>query len=360
MRLGLLRFKYDQGGGAERTLGLLARGLLERGHQVHVITSAWQGPLPEGVRLHLVPPAGPARWARRADRSVQKLELDSCLSLERVPGCPVFRAGDGCHAAWLARRAPYEPLVKRLTLGLNPKHRRLLALEHDTLSSPRLRRVIAVSQLVAAELRQYYQVPPDKIRIIYNGVDEALLAPARGPGFREEARRRLDLPPVPPVLLFLGSGWERKGLAFALAALAQVEDAILLVAGRDRPGPWPARAARLGVAGRVRWLGLRQDVPALLAAADALVLPTIYDPCANATLEALYAGLPVVTTAADGAAELVQEGVGGVVVPRAGAVEELAQACRTALSLPRGLAHQVPSQAQWLSQTAEVLERAGT
>lgn len=358
MRLGLVRYKYDQGGGAERTLGLLARGLLERGHQVHLVTSAWQGAAPPGLHLHLTPPAGPARWARAAFRCASGLGLDAWLSLERVPGSPLFRAGDGVHAAWLARRAPYESALKRLSLGLNPKHRSLLELERRTLTAPQLRRVIAVSRLVARELQEYYRVPEDKIKVIYNGVDEQMLAPAREAWLRQDARRELGLEPGQTALLFLGSGWERKGLAFALAALAQVPEAWLLVAGRDRPQPWQALAQRLGVQPRVRWLGLRTDVAALLAGCDALVLPSIYDPCPNSALEALYAGLPVVTTAAAGASELIEPGLSGVVVSRAEAVEELAAACRTALGLARGFAHWVPSQQEWLGQVAALLEEA--
>ncbi|BEQ15197.1 glycosyltransferase family 4 protein [Desulfoferula mesophila] len=356
MRLGLMRYKYDFTGGAERVLGLLTRGLAQRGHGVHVMTSAWQGQAPSGVSLHQIAPAKPTAWAAAALAEAKGLALDSYLSMERVPGCPVFRAGDGVHAAWLERRAPYEGRLKRLNLGLNPKHRALLELERRTLNAPELRWVIAISRMVAEELQRYYQVPPDKIKVIYNAVDEADLAPAREVRTRRAKREELGLGKDRPVLLFLGSGWERKGLAFALAALARLPQARLLVAGRDGIRPWQGKAKSLGVARRVRFLGLQTKVAPLLAAADALVLPTIYDPCSIACLEALYAGTPVVTTAAAGASELVEEGISGAVVSAAGQVEELAAACEKALALPKGFAHQVPSQQQWLGETMATLE----
>lgn len=356
MRLGLIRYKYDFTGGAERVLGLLTRGLAQRGHEVHVLASAWQGEVPQGVSLHQVPPAKPVAWAGAALDAVQGLGLDSFLSMERVPGCPVFRAGDGVHAAWLERRAPYESRLKRLSFGLNPKHRALLSLERRTLAAPELRHVIAISHMVAGELERFYLVPPEKIKVIYNAVDEADLAPARQTSTRRHQREELDLAKGKPVLLFLGSGWERKGLAFALAALARLPRVVLLVAGRDRPRPWREKARALGVEDRVRFLGLQSKVAPLLAAADALVLPTIYDPCSIACLEALYAGTPVVTTAAAGASELVEEGVSGAVVSAAGEVEELAAACEKALALGKGFSHQVPSQEQWLEQTLALLE----
>ena len=356
MRLGLIRYKYDFTGGAERVLGLLTRGLAQRGHEVHVMASAWQGEVPQGVSLHQVPPAKPAAWSAAAMSAAQGLALDSFLSMERVPGCPVFRAGDGVHAAWLERRAPYESLLKRLSFGLNPKHRALLDLEQRTLAAPELRRVIAISRMVADELERYYHVPTEKIKVIYNAVDEADLAPARQSQVRRSKREELSLEQGRPVLLFLGSGWDRKGLAFALAALARLPRAVLLVAGRDKPHPWQKKARALGVEDRVRFLGLQSKVAPLLAAADALVLPTIYDPCSIACLEALYSGTPVVTTAAAGAGELVEEGISGAVVSAAGEVEELAVACEKALALGKGFSHQVPSQEQWLEQTMAIIE----
>jgi UDP-glucose:(heptosyl)LPS alpha-1,3-glucosyltransferase len=364
MRLGLIRLKYDQSGGAERTLGMLSRGLLDRGHEVWVLTSAWQGPIPEGLQLEMVPlPTGSrggrlAAWARDARLAMAGLGLDTCLSLERVPGVPVFRAGDGCHAAWLEHRAPYESFFKRLSFDFNPFHKKLLELERRTLTAPGLRFVVAGSQMVARELRHFYGLPQEKLRVITNGVDEKNLAPALRPETRESSRRELGLEPGQPVLLFLGSGWERKGLAFALRALAKLSGTVLLVAGRDRQASWQKRARKLEVEARVRFLGLRGDVAALLAASDAMVLPTIYDPCSNACLEALYAGVPVVTTSANGAAEFIRPGLNGVVLDNPADDDALAQAMESALSLPRGADHEVPGQDQWLKQTVSLLEES--
>ena len=363
MRLGLVRLKYEPGGGAETTLGLLAQGLMQRGHQVHVITSAWRGTPPAGLMVHAV--AAPGRGAERlrafahaARHQAEDLRLDTWLSLERVPGAPVFRAGDGCHAAWLKRRAAYEGLFKRWSFRFNPLHRAFLDLERRTLMAPELVRVVANSRLVAAELAQYYGLGPDRVRVVYNAVDQDHLAPALDPATRQRQRRELDLPEGRPVLLFLGSGFERKGLAFALKALARLPQAVLLVAGRDRVAPYERLARCLGVLSRVRFLGQAGEVAGLLAAADALLLPTIYDPCANACLEALYAGLPVVTTLANGAAELVVDGLGGCLVPEPADTAALAEACQRAWGLPRPVPHQLPSPGQWLDSTLALLEGA--
>lgn len=364
MRLGLVRLKYEPGGGAETTLDLLARGLLERGHQVQVITTAWQGPAPEGLGLKLV--AAPGRGAQRlaafaanARAAAQELGLDTWLSLERVPGAPIFRAGDGCHAAWLARRAPYESRLKRWSFGFNPLHRTFLDLERRTLLAPELRLVVANSRLVAQELARHYGLENSKLRVIYNAVDEERLSPALTPLARLETRRQLNLAEPEQALLFLGSGFERKGLAFAIQALAHLPRAVLLVAGRDRVAPYQRLAQRLGLGQRVRFLGPRGDAPVLLRACDALLLPTIYDPCANACLEALYVGLPVVTTLGNGACEQVRPGISGALVAEPADAQALAQACRQALALPRPVPQALPSRAQWLDAMLSVMEQAG-
>jgi UDP-glucose:(heptosyl)LPS alpha-1,3-glucosyltransferase len=363
MRLGLIRLKYEPGGGAETTLGLLAQGLLERGHEVHVITSAWQGQPPEGLVVHAVP--APGRGAARlrafagaARDQAQALGLDTWLSLERVPGAPVFRAGDGCHAAWLQRRAPYEGLLKRWSFAFNPLHRAFLDLERRTLNAPELVKVIANSRLVADELAQYYGLGADKVAVVYNAVDEARLAPALDPALRRQKRQALGLTEGEPALLFLGSGFERKGLAFALKALVKMPEARLLVAGRDRVGVYERLSRLLGVQHRVAFLGQASKVAGLLAAADVMLLPTIYDPCANSCLEALHVGLPVVTTLANGASEQVQEGVSGCLVAEPADAAALAAACQRAWQLTRPVPHHLPSRRQWLDDTLALLEGA--
>lgn len=363
LRLGLVRLKYEPGGGAEATLDLLARGLAGRGHAVTVIATAWQGQPPAGVQVRQV--AAPGRGARRllgfaqaAGAAARELGLQVWLSLERTPGAPLLRAGDGVHAAWLEHRRPYESFLKRLSFGVNPLHRAFLDLERRALTHPDLRLVIANSQLVAEELRRFYGLGPEMVRVIRNPVDQARLDPARDPAVRQAARDELGLAEGQPALLFLGSGFERKGLAFALKALAGLEGVRLLVAGRDRIAPYQRLAQGLGVTGRVSFLGGRSDAPRLLAACDGLVLPTIYDPCANACLEALHLGRPVVTTLANGACELVRPGLNGVLVADPSDSGELARACRTALDLGWPVPADLPQAEPWLDQVEQVLGMA--
>jgi UDP-glucose:(heptosyl)LPS alpha-1,3-glucosyltransferase len=155
------------------------------------------------------------------------------------------------------------------------------------------------------------------VSVVYNGVDLERFHPCRRAGEGAELRRSCGWAAEDLVLLFLGTGYGRKGLDVLLDALARLDvpRSHLLVVGYDSAsGRFERRAAELGLGRRVRFLGGRRDVETCFAAADLYVLPTRYDPFANTTLEALASGLPVITTAANGAGELVTEGVEGSIV----------------------------------------------
>lgn len=129
-------------------------------------------------------------------------------------------------------------------------------------------------------------------------------------------RDSLDTPGDALLLLGLGRLHPNKGFDVLLHALAQLPDAVLWLAGT---GPLGAEleslAARLGVAARVRFLGWRQDVAALLAAADVLVCPSRHEPLGNVVIEAWAHRTPVCASAAKGPAALVRDGKTGLVVP---------------------------------------------
>jgi len=293
MKIGLVRRGFSATGGAEAYLLRLAGGLSKAGHEpVLVTTRDW----PEGRWPHSgivrVPGRTPTQFAAGVARA--NLGVDVTFSLDRVPGCDVFRAGDGVHAAWLQRRAAFEPAWKPLLRRFNPKHGALMALEREVFRTTR--RVVANSRLVAREIRHWHGVPAENITIVQNGIGVAF-----SPMPREEARAKFGVTGFCAV--FVGTGWERKGLRTAIEAVESVDGAVLLVAGRGRTDSYASPFAR--------FLGPTRELGAVLSAADVFVLPTIYDPFSNACLEALAAGLPVLTTTANGCSEILSPGMHG-------------------------------------------------
>ena len=209
-----------------------------------------------------------------------------------------------------------------------------LNLEKKLFSSPRLKVVLANSRRGRDEILNLYNLPEDRVRILYNGLDRERYHPGLAEKYRGEVRAELGLAPDEPVVLFVGSGFVRKGLAELIRSLPLV-GARLLVAGADRAGPFQDAARRLGVDDRVVFLGPRRDVDRLYGAADAFVLPSWYEPFSNACLEAAASGLPVVVTRESGAAEAIREGANGYLVDFPVDPEELADKVNRALKLDK-------------------------
>ena len=322
MRLAIIRQRYTPFGGAERFVEAALEALLERNVAITLYTREW----PE-TRIKLIEPriVDPfyigSLWrdygfARAMSREVGRAKLDLVQSHERLLTCDVYRAGDGVHAVWLAERLKGAPWWKRLSVRLNPWHRYVLSTERKLFASPLLQAVICNSAMVRDEIRQAFRVPDEKLRLIYNAVDSQLFSPALRDA-RTAVRAKLRIADDAIVYLFVGSGFERKGVATAIAALAeQPPPAHLVIVGRDKHlQRYAALAKRLGVGSRVTLTGPQADPKPFFGAADVFVLPTIYDPFPNAALEAMATGLPVITTPKSGAAELLVERDAGFVVP---------------------------------------------
>lgn len=301
MKIALIRRRYVDHGGAERYLAEVARILSKEGHAVHLLAHSWRPG--DGIVLHRVamtPGPGVLRllsFDRNVERIVERERFDRVFSFERVRTFDLFRAGDGCHAAWLSRRP--DQGLSRLLRSVSPHHRALLALEREIFERAKRGRIVANSQMVKEEIMRIYGVPPERIAVVYNGVGPDRFSPRVRSALRDEARKRLGLGPRDRLLLFVGSGFARKGLGRAIKILASLpENFRLAIVGKGKI-PSVGSNARLIAAGP------DPNPEPWYAAADLFLLPTYYDPCSNATLEAMAMGLPVLTTRANGAAELL-------------------------------------------------------
>ncbi len=295
-------------GGVEHVAWEVAHGLSRAGDEVHVFCreagqttgSDTAGGPSVHPRVHVL--GGPRGWqplrvrafSRAAGSATRAHGLDLVQSFSRTRHQDVYRAGGGCHQSYMERA--YGPIGARLR-RLSPRHATLLAMEARIFADP-AQTILCNSRMVEREIRARYDVPPERLRVIPNGVDLARFDPAK---------RHAEAGAEGPLWLFAGHGFARKGLDTALRALAASKsDGRLHVAGGDDPAPFRALAARLDVSERVRFLGARDDLERLLATADALLLPTRYDAFANVCLEAAAAAVPVVTSAANGAAEFLE------------------------------------------------------
>jgi len=316
MKIGLVRRGYARTGGAEIYLRRFAEAAVAAGYECMLFSEQWPRMAWPFAHVQIVSDS-PKKFADALAALRPRDECDFLFSLERIHTCDAYRAGDGVHAEWLERRARFEPFWKPWLRQYNAKHRELLSLEKQLFGPDGARLVIANSRMVQTEIERHFGYPAERIHVVHNGVPP-FTVPSEA---RMQTRRELGLRDDDFAVLFAGSGWERKGLRFAIEAMnaARLPNATLLVAGRGNERAMPRSE-------RVRFLGPVKDMPRCLAAADAFILPTLYEPFSNACLEALAAGLPVITTAHNGFAEIIEPGVEGEVVARSDDISALAAA----------------------------------
>lgn len=318
--IALVRRGFSPTGGAEKFLGRFAAVASAAGrHLVLVTDRPWPEEARAGICQAVLRGRTPYKFAAAVERWRKTWGDGLVFSFERLFSADCYRAGDGVHVAWMRRRREYDPLTHVMLRRISGKHHDLVRLEKRCFSEHHTKAVIVNSLLVGQEIERIYNYPADRIHLARNGVPADF---GRDMPSKIEARRKLGLPETGFLAAFAGTGWKRKGLRFALAAMneARLPGAKLAVAGRGRA---PDLASDRSV-----FLGPLRDVRPLLVAADVFILPTVYDPFSNACLEALALGRPVITTGANGCAEILREGVTGSVVQRADDIAGLAAALK--------------------------------
>ncbi len=344
MRLALNFPRVDPTrGGAETYIVDLCRGLLRRGHEVDLYAGGWaEGALPSEVRRVRVESGGRTRSqkiAAFADASAALLknaDYDCSVGFINTYEHDVIIPQGGVQGGSLRAnsRRFANPVARRLyVLGkkANPKFWTYRAIEKRQYDPARGARVVAVSRMVAGHLREFNGVGGDRIRVVPNAIDPDRVTLPRPNETRAEFRGEVGLATDDLVGLFVGHNYALKGLEPLIRGLAARErpgarPIKLLVCGGGRPGRYRRLAERLGVGDRVVFLGFHDDVRECYWSSDFFVSPTYYDPCSLVVLEALACGLPAITTACNGASELMSHGRQGFVLSTPDATDEMVAA----------------------------------
>jgi glycosyltransferase involved in cell wall biosynthesis len=319
---------HDVGGvgGMEQQITRLTGGLLEKGHAVTIVARSCR--LDPHPRLRFVRVPAPRKpfalyypWFMLAGSVALRL---FGRGVSHTTGALVLGRSDlstvhFCHHAYQSVANGDVRTSAGLGRRLNAGAARVLSREAERLCyrPSRCRRLVAVSEGVASELRRFLPRAAETVSVIPNGVDRARFRPdpAKGAALREE----LGLEAGELVALFVGGDWERKGLRHAIEALAEAPGWRLVVVGEGDRAAHGAIARSIGVEDRIVFAGRRPDTERFYAAADAFVLPTAYEAFPLVALEAAAAGVPLVCTPVNGVEELVTEGESGCLVERSGA-----------------------------------------
>jgi len=317
VKLALLIYRYFPYGGQQRNMLAIASAALARGHQVAVICHQWQGEVPDGIEVSQVAVKGFANHSRMADFGVAALaaarqwRAQFTLGFIKLPGVDLYYAADPCFAEKACHQRG--PLYRLL-----PRTRGYLRLERAVFAPASNTHILEVSERERASFMRHYGTPEERFHRLIPGISRTRLAPSDHLQVRTAKRRELGIDADAQVLIALGSGFKTKGLDRSIRTLAVLRErghpAQLLVAGQDKESAFRTLARRLGVAEQVHFLGGRDDIPALLQAADLLIHPAYRENTGNALLEAMIAGLPVVATQTCGYSHFVHEADMGEVI----------------------------------------------
>lgn len=332
MKIAIIMREYRSGRGMEGYFRHASEELLRNGHEVHAFLHRWQGSLPSGLHLHRVPMVRrPAllkllSFSLFCRQRVKSQDFDVVYGLTQTYPQDVHRMGGGVQRVWFGVRYPNRP-IRTVMAAARPSLAANLWLERQILRPEHYRRVVTNSHLSRNQLLAGYTLPPERVRVIYNGVDHARFHSGVRSRHGRQLRAALDIPDRALLLLYVSNDFRRKGLSTLIRAMAQVpQETRALVVGKGSPRRYVRAATRLGIQDRLHFVGETGAIEAYYGAADGLVLPTQFDAFANVCLEAMACGLPVITTAANGAAEIVEQGEAGVVVHDPTNIESLAQA----------------------------------
>lgn len=317
------------GGGSECVAYELQRAWLAMGVDARVLASLATEAEPRQGIIYVAPWLTAwgfrARWRHLAAMiAVPLFTLIATWRAYRTRGSKIILShgdsliGDVCVVHAVNRAS----LVEKRRAGyygwlLNPSNLWVNWRDWWMLRGGRYRRIVAISERVRRQLRQHYNVPDDRIVTIPNGINLSRFDP-NNVSSRSDVRRSFGVPQDVPLLLFVGSQFQLKGLEFAIKALAEMNTkAFLLVVGGDSAASFKRLAEQLGVSERVIFAGSRGDLPQIYPAADAFVLPTLYETFALVCLEAMASGLPVLACPVGGIEDYLQDGENGFLIQRA-------------------------------------------
>ena len=318
MQLAFCLYKYFPHGGLQRDFMRIALACQQRGHAIRVYTLEWRGNVPEGFEVIVVPVraiTNARRYARFADwvqRDLAQRPAERVVGFNKMPGLDVYFAADPCYED--KARTLRNPFYR-----LSGRYRHFAAYERAVFAPESRTEILMISQLQQPLFVKYYATPAARFHLLPPGISRDRRAPENAAEIRAAFRAEFGLADADRLLVQIGSGFKTKGLDRSLAGLAALPDTLrqrtrLIAIGADEPSAFKRMATSLGIGERVDILQGRDDIPRFLLGADLLIHPAYNENTGTVLLEAVVAGLPVLTTAVCGYAHYIDEAGAGVVL----------------------------------------------
>ncbi len=322
----LIKSDLFKNGGLEKYTWQIAQDFCALGNQVTVLTSNVKDPTFSHPLLKVI--SFPIKHAlsflnilhfdQECNRFLAKHPTPIVFSLDRNRFQTHIRAGNGVHAAYLKHRCLEEGALKTLSFTLNPLHRTILSLEKRAFEHPGLKTLFTNSEMVRREILRFYHLDPDKIRVVHNGTawHGQMSAFNDWESEKQKAQLQWKLDPTAYQFLFIGHNFRRKGLEKLLRALSLIkqEHFQLCVVGSEKKLSYFQDLTKiLHLSDKVFFVGPQKESTPFYQMADSIVIPSLYDPFANVTVEALAMGVFVISSRQNGGHEVLNSQNGSII-----------------------------------------------
>ena len=318
LKIAVLIRRFVSTGGVERYALEVTQRLVPQ-HDVHVFAQEWSFQGKSTISFHKIPkwPAKPS-WLNQVffsyfTRKTAWDGFDIVHSHEKVTDFDVMTIHSPCFRSYISReKSPLKKMLIRASVPFSPRKLGWLALEKKQFTNNSNKIFVAVSEMVKKDVQANYPIPDERFRIAYPGVDISMKKDIDAGTDRKQLRAELGLAQDDMIVLFVGTEFKRKGLDALLGALSMthISKLRLVVAGGGggKMKEYRNLVNRMGLTGRVIFLGLVENVERLYALSDVYVLPTLSDPYGMAPMEAMLCGVPVALSSSEycGAAEHIK------------------------------------------------------
>ncbi len=295
----------------------------DRGHDVSVYTLDWVGRRPEGITVNVVKVSAwtndgrALQFAKHVPSILKSENIDVAIGFNKIPGLDVYYSGDPCYVERVKRK--YGVWHERL-IRLTPRYRNFRKLEESVFQTNSSTQILLLTAREEQVFQKHYRTPAQRFHVLPPGLLPDRVSRNGGGDVKMHKRRQLGLSDQHFVLLFIGASFKTKGFDRVMRGVASLPKALrektrLLAVGDHRVAWFKGVARWLGVYDQIVWLPHRDDIAELMACADALIHPSKVDAGGGVILEAMVAGLPVLTTEVCGYSGYVNQAQAGVVVP---------------------------------------------
>ena len=318
MKLAFALFKYFPYGGLERDFLRIAKECQSRGHEIFVYSFIWEGEVPEGFNLTMIPVTGFTNHQRISDFSEKlsehllKEKYDLVVGFNKMKDLDLYYAADPCYEAKV--REQHGKLYR-----LGNRYKVFQSMEEAVFAVDKNVELLFISEIQMENFKKIYHTPAERFHSLPPGVDRSRIRPDNADEIRARVRHSLDLKDDDKLLLMIGTGYKRKGVDRAMEALASLPEPLrsktfLLVAGEDKLKKYKALAKKLGIENQIHLPGARDDVPELLLATDLFMHPARHENTGTVLLEAIAAGIPQIISGVCGYAFHIENAQAGKVL----------------------------------------------